>query len=99
LRGARDERERGVAGVQMGKVRDLVGEERAATAAALRPAAHAGLVEEAVDDVLAAALEQVVQAHVSVRALEAVVLLDRHPWHSAALGGERVPGEGEAPSP
>ena len=38
LRRARDERERGVAGVQVGEVRDLVGDERAAGAAALGPA-------------------------------------------------------------
>src|SRR4051794_40340687 len=42
LRRARDEREGGVAGVQMRKVGDLVGEERAAAAAALGPAGHTG---------------------------------------------------------
>ena len=36
LRRARDERERGVAGVQVGEVGDLVGDERAAGAAAAR---------------------------------------------------------------
>ena len=57
----------------------------------LRPAAHAGLEEEAVQDQLAAPLEQVEQARGAVRALEPVVLVDRHPRHPPALG-ERVAG-------
>jgi hypothetical protein len=65
----------------MCEVRDLVGQERAAAAAVLRPALHAGLVEEPVDDQLTAAVEQVEQAHRPVRALEPVVLLDGHPGH------------------
>ena len=87
--------ERGVARVQVGEVGDLVGHERAAAAAALGPAVDAGLEEEAVDDQLAATLEQVEQARRPVRALEAVVLLDRHPRHPAAFGGERVAGAGQ----
>ena len=54
-----------------------------------------GLEEEAVDDQLAAPVEQVEQARRPVRALEAVVLLDGHPRHPAPLGGERVAGAGE----
>src|SRR4051794_4961773 len=92
LRRARDEHERRVPRVEVREVRDLVGEERAAGAAALGEARDAGLVEEAVDDELAAALEQVDEARRPVRALEAVVLLDGHPRHAAALGGERVAG-------
>ena len=46
----------------MGEVGDLVGEEGAAAAAALRPAVHPGLEEEAVDDQLAAPVEEVEQA-------------------------------------
>ena len=76
-------------------VGDLVGDHRAAGAAALGPAVHAGLVEEAVDDQLTAPLEQVEQARRAVRALEAVVLLDGHPRHPAALGGQRVAGAGQ----
>src|SRR5215217_2948077 len=95
LRRPRDERQRGVAGVQVGEVRDLIGEEGAAAASPLGPARHAGLVEEAVDDELAAPLEQVEQARRAVGALEGVFLLHRHPRHPAALGGERVAGAGE----
>jgi hypothetical protein len=68
----------------------LVGHHRAAGTALLGPAAHAGLVEEAVDDQVPAALEQVEQAHPPVRALELVLLLDQHPRHPAALGRHRV---------
>src|SRR5215204_3515561 len=51
-------------------------------------------VEGAVDDQLTAALEQVGKRGRPVRALEAVLLLDRHPRHPAALGRERVTGSG-----
>jgi hypothetical protein len=74
----------------VGEVGDLVGEERAAATAALRPAGHARLVEEAVDDQLAAAVEQVEQAGLAVGAFEPVLLFDRHPRHPAALGGQRI---------
>src|SRR5688572_19898361 len=46
LRRARDEREGGVAGVQMGEMGHLVRDHRTAGAATLRPVDHAGLVEE-----------------------------------------------------
>src|SRR3954451_11533804 len=92
---ARDEHERRVAGVEVREVGDLVGEGRAPGAAALGEARDAGLVEEAVDDELAAPVEQVEQACRAVRALEAVVLVDRHARHAAALGGERVARPGQ----
>src|SRR3954451_17250280 len=92
LRRARDEHERRVARVEVREVRDLVGEERAAGAATLGEARDAGLVEEAVHDELAPAVEQVDEARRPVGPLEAVVLLDRHARHAAALGGERVAG-------
>src|SRR4051794_25704783 len=95
LRRARDERERGVARVQVRRVRDLVGDLRAPWAAGLRPAVHAGLVEEAVDDQLVAPLEDVVQAGRAVWSLEAVLLLDGHPRHPAALGGQRIARAGQ----
>ena len=72
----------------------LGGHHRAAAAAPLRPAADARLEEVAVDDQLAAALEQVEKADRAVRPLEAVVLLHGHPRHAAALGGQRVAGAG-----
>ena len=76
-------------------MRHLVGHHRAADAAALRPRADARLEEEAVDDQLLAPLEEVEQAHLPVRALEGVVLLDGHPRHPPALGGQRVARAGE----
>ena len=79
----------------MSEVRDLVGHERAAVAAMLGPAGHAGLEEEAVDDQLTASLEQVEQARRAVRALKGVVLLHGHSRHPPALGGQRVAGAGQ----
>ena len=52
-------------------------------------------VEGAVDDQLATALEQVGEAQASRRALEPVLLVDRHPRHPPALGRQRVAGAGE----
>ncbi len=72
----------------------LVGHHRATGAALLRPAVDAGLEEETVDDELPAALEEVEQAHPSVRPLELVVLLHQHPRHPAARGGHRVTSVG-----
>ena len=72
-----------------------VGHHGAAAAAALGPAGHARLEEEAVDDQLTAPVEQVEQARRAVRAVEAVVLLHGHPRHPAALGGQRVAGAGQ----
>jgi hypothetical protein len=95
LRGARDEHERRVARVEVGGVGDLVGHVRAADAGVLGPSVHAGLEEGAVDDQLAAPLEQVEQAGRAVRALEAVLLLHRQPRHPPALGGQRVTVAGQ----
>src|SRR5919107_2029752 len=87
----------------MGGVGDLVSEEGAARArplgvsvATLRVRVGGDLrpVEGAVDDQLTAALEQVGKRGRPVRTLEAVLLLDRHPRHPAALGRERVTGSG-----
>ena len=91
---ARHAGERRVASVQMRQVGDLIGHQRAAGAAALRPAADAGLEEEPVDDQLAAALEEVEQRHRPVRALERVRLVHRRPRHPPALGRQRVAGAG-----
>ena len=92
LRCARGVDEGGVAGVEMGEVGDLIGAKRAAAAGMLRPAEHAGLEEGAVDDQLTPALEQVEQARFALRPLECVCLLDGHPRHPPALGGQRVMG-------
>ena len=73
----------------------LVGNHRAARASLLRPAVHARLVEEAVEDQLPAPVEEVEQAHWPVRSLELVLLLDEHPRHPAALGRHRVARVGE----
>ena len=79
----------------MSEVSDLVGQERAAVAATLGPAGHAGLEEEAVDDQLTAPSEQVEQTHRAIRALEGVLLLHGHSRHPAALGGQRIAGAGQ----
>ena len=98
--GARETKtRRRVAGVEMGRVGDLVGDHRAAAAGMVGPAEHAGLVEGAVDDQLAAAVEQVEQADLAVRAFEHIFLLDRQPGHPPALGGESVAGAGHGLSP
>src|ERR687895_21721 len=103
LRCARGERERHIPRVQVGGVGDLVREEGAAHArplgvrvATLRVRVGGDLrpVEGAVDDQLTAALKQVGKRGRPIRALEAVLLLDRHPRHPAALGRERVAGSG-----
>ena len=60
LRAPRDEDQGGVAGVQVREVGDLIGEHGAARTRVVRPAVHPGLEEGAVDDQLAAALEQYV---------------------------------------
>src|SRR5215218_3350060 len=87
----------------MGGVGDLVSEEGTARArplgvrlATLRVRIGGDLrpVEGAVDDQLTAALEQVGKRGRPVRTLEAVLFLDRHPRHPAALGRERVTGSG-----
>src|ERR671921_1102748 len=87
----------------MGGVGDLVSEEGAARArplgvsvATLRVRVGGDLrpVEGAVDDQLTAAFEQVGKRGRPVRTLEAVLLLDRHPRHPAALGRECVTGSG-----
>jgi hypothetical protein len=79
----------------MGEIADLVGAERAAAAGMFRPSEDAGLEERAVDDELAAPLEQVEQARLALRAFEHIVFLDEQPRHAAALGGQRVLGAGE----
>src|SRR5206468_9823960 len=59
------------------------------------PISDARLEEEPVDDQLAAALEQVEQAHRPARALEDVVLVDADAGHAPALGGQGVTGAGQ----
>jgi hypothetical protein len=101
LGGARGEHERRVPRVEVGRVRDLVGDEGAAHArplrirAALRVRRHLGSVEGAVDDQLATPLEQVGEAHPSGGTLEPVLLVDCHPGHPSALGRRGVAGAGE----
>ena len=82
--------ERGVAGLQVSDVAEVVHEHRAAGATRVRPAVGARAEHEVVDDQLPAALEQVQQADVPVRPLEHVVLVDPHHRQPAALGGECV---------
>src|SRR5215813_10980683 len=88
-------RERGVAGVQMGQVGDLIGAQGAAAAGMLGPAEHPGLEESAVDNQLATAPEQVEQANLALGPLECVRLFDDHPRHPPAFGGQRVTRSGQ----
>ena len=74
----------------MGQVRHLIGAQGAAAACVLGPPEHAGVEEGAIDDQLPPALEQIEQAHLSLRPFELVLFLHRHPRHSPALRGQRV---------
>jgi hypothetical protein len=74
----------------MGQVGDLIGAQGAAAAGVLGPAEHPGLEEGAIDDQLPAALEQVEQANLALGPLEFVRLLDGHPRHPPAFGGQGV---------
>ena len=88
------EHERRVTRIQMGDVRNLVGEHRAADAGVLGPAVHAGLEEGAVHDQLTPTVEQVEQTLLAFRPFELVFLLHREPRHPTPLGSERVAGLG-----
>src|SRR5215813_362250 len=76
----------------MGQMGDLIGAQGAAAAGVLGPAEHPGLEEGAIDDQLPAALEQVEQANLAFGPVEFVRLLDGHPWHPPAFGGQGVAG-------
>jgi hypothetical protein len=49
-----------------------------------------GTEHEVVDEQLSAALEQIEQGRLAVRALEDVGLVDENPRQPAAVGGERI---------
>ena len=93
--GTRGVGERGVAGVQMGEVGNLIGAQGAAAAGMLGPAKHPGLEERAVDDQLTAALKQIEQAYLALGSVELVLLVQGHPRHPPAFGGQRVTGAGQ----
>src|SRR5580704_4952210 len=95
LRRAGGKSEGGVARVQMGQVRDLIGAQGAAAAGVLGPAEHSGLEEGAIDDQLLAALEQVEQANLALGRIKFVRFLDSHPRHPPAFGGQRVTRAGQ----
>ena len=71
---------------------DLIGPQRATAASMVGPTEHPGLEEGPIHDQLTAALEQVDEARLAFRSYELVRLLDRHPRHPPALGGQRVAG-------
>src|ERR1700687_1320354 len=79
----------------MSQVRDLIGAQGAAAAGVLRPAEHPWLEEGAIDDQLAAALEQIEQAYTALGSVELVLLVHSQPRHPPALGGQRVTGAGQ----
>src|SRR5215217_1505217 len=101
LGGARGEHQRRVPRVQVGGVRDLVGDERAAHARPLRIRAALGVggdlgpIEGTVDDQLTSAVEEVGQARHAVGPVELVRLVHGQPWHPPTLGGERFTGAGQ----
>src|SRR5262249_17802070 len=67
LRRARGVGERGVTGVQVGQVGDLISHQGTPVAGVLGPANHSGLEEGPVDDQLTTALEQAGQARPALR--------------------------------
>src|SRR5262249_25555953 len=73
---ARSEHERGITGVQMGDMSDLICDEGTANARMFRPAVHTGLEKRAVDDQLMTTFEEVEQPGLTVRAVEFVLLLN-----------------------
>src|SRR5260370_11198611 len=79
----------------MGQVGDVMGAQGAHAAGVRGPAEHPGLEEGAIDDQLPAALEQVEQASLALGPLEFVRLLDGHPRHPPAFGGQCVTGAGQ----
>jgi hypothetical protein len=76
----------------MSRVSDLIGHHGAANACMLGPAFHAGLEKGAINDQLAAAVEQVEQTHLTLGSVKLVLLLDGQPRHPPPLGGQGVPG-------
>src|SRR5262249_28647999 len=56
---------------------------------------HAGVEERAVDDELAAPLEQVGQARPALGSVELIILVHRQQRHPPALRSQRVPGVGQ----
>src|SRR5581483_4891951 len=67
LRRPGGEHQRGVAGVQMGQVGDVVGDHGAAAAGVVRPAGHVGIEEGPVDDQLPPSGEELGQAELARR--------------------------------
>src|SRR5262249_33296893 len=79
----------------MSQVGDLIGTQRAPAASMIGPAEDTGLEEGAIDNELTAALEQIEQANPTVWPVELVLLLDGHPRHPSALGGQRIASAGQ----
>src|ERR1700678_275458 len=80
----------------MREVGNLIGAKRAAAAGVLGPAEHPGLEEGAIENQLRPALEQIEQAYLALGSVKLVLLLDRHPRHPTAFGGQCVPGAGQS---
>jgi hypothetical protein len=84
-----------IALVQVSEVADLVGPEGTTNAGVLRPAVHTRLVEDAIDDQLTAAMEELEQTLFAVGSVERIDLLDGNPRHPPSLGSQRVTGAGQ----
>ena len=94
-RTAGHEGQRGVAGVEVGEVSDLVGQQRTTRARVIGPPVHAGLEEGAVDDQLATPCEQVEQSGLALRPVELVLLVHGQPGHPSTSRRQRVAGAGQ----
>src|ERR1700736_3757981 len=79
----------------MGQMGDLIGAQGAAATGVLGPAEYPGLEEGAIDDQLAAALEQIEQAYLALGSVEHVLLVHSQPRHPPAFGRQRVTGAGQ----
>src|ERR1700722_467503 len=87
-RGARHKRKRSIAGMQMGEMADLIGEQ-----AATRARMFIGRLQHVmIDDDLAAAVEQFGEAEPTAWRIENVILVDPFPAKPAAFGGQRIKG-------
>jgi hypothetical protein len=79
----------------MGQVRDLIGAKGTTAAGVVRPPEYSGIEEGAVEDQLRASLEKIEQANLTLGPIELVFILDRHPRHPSALGGQCITGAGK----
>ena len=76
--------------MQMREVTDLIRHHRTTRATGRGPALHVGRKHEMVKKQLAPSLEQILQRRLSLRPVEAIILLDPHHRQATPLRRERV---------